>query len=50
MRTANSFKAVGAFARHGPGFEPPLAAMTMGEANALVREVAARWLDRLVDT
>jgi hypothetical protein len=46
-RTANSSRAVGAEARHGPDYVAPRHPMTLTEAEELVRHVADCWLGEL---
>jgi hypothetical protein len=45
--TANSFSAVGAQARHGPGTPAPRTSMTLDAGDELVGRIVERWLDEL---
>jgi len=45
--TANSFGAVGADARHGPGYAAPRRPMTLEAGEDLVGHIVERWLDEL---
>jgi hypothetical protein len=48
--TANSYRAIGVHARHGPEFAAPRRQMTLESAATLVLGVARRWLDELTDS
>jgi hypothetical protein len=43
--TANSFKALGVTARHGPAIDPPSEPMTLADGREFVRSAVASWLD-----
>jgi hypothetical protein len=46
-RTANSWRAIGVLARHGPEYQPPKEPMTFEDAKELVRHIVECWLDQL---
>lgn len=46
-RTANSYAALGAHARHGPGASAPSKPMSLTEANVVVGRIARNWLEEL---